>query len=534
MPLLFNPVSLFLIIVVLGHLLGKLKIKSFSLGSSSVLFAAIVFGHNGFVLPAHFQTLGLVLFIYAIGLQAGPGFIASLKHSGLTLSLGALATVALALFAALACGWMFSFDAGITAGLFAGAMTSTPGLAVAAETIAGGSVTAAYGVTYAFGVIAVILFIKLLPKLTRIDIPAEERALEKALAAQFPPITFRHLKITNDNLYEKRVKDIFLEQMSGVTITRLLREHGEVPILVNGNTVLKEGDRIRLVGHDNDLEKAQLYLGRESGQEIKFDSLLTNKRILVTNTQIVGKTLGSLNFRMVYDVQVDRITRNGFDIPAKAGLRLHMGDIFHVVGRKESVQNVQKQLGNNIETLYTANMISILTGILIGVVIGIVPIPVPGAGTFSLGITGGVLMAGLVFGHIKKTGAMVWHVPSTTNAFIRELGLLLFLSVVGTSAGATIVTTITAYGLKLVVSGLIVTLVPMAGAYILCRHKLKIEFLRTLGVLTGGMTSTPGLAAGTAVSETQYAATAYATVYPMALIGMILGTRILIWLLQTV
>lgn len=531
MTLLSNPVSLFLIIVVLGHLLGKLEVKNFSLGSSSVLFVAIGFGHFGFVLPAHFQMLGMVLFIYAIGLQAGPGFLPSLKENGLTLSIGALSMVGMALCIAVLCGWLFDFNTGMTTGLFAGAMTSTPGLAVAAETISDSSVTAAYGVTYILGVIAIILFIKLLPRLTRINIRDEEQALEKALAAQHPPVTFRHLKITNENLFGKQVKDIFLEQMSGVTITRLLRKEEAVPILVNGDTLLKKGDRIRLVGHEAELEKAQLYLGRESGQEIEFESMLARKRIIITNGDIVGKTLGSLNLRLVYDVQVDRITRNGFDIPAKAGLRLHMGDIFHVVGRKESVENVLKQLGNNIETLYTANMISILTGILVGVLVGMIPIPIPGTTRFNLGITGGVLVAGLVFGHVKKTGTMVWHVPSTTNAFVRELGLLLFLAVVGTASGASMVATISTHGLPLVISGLLVTLIPMITVFALCRKMLKIEFLRTLGVLAGGMTSTPGLAAGTAVSPTQYAATAYATVYPMALIGMILATRLLIWLL---
>lgn len=530
MALLSNPLFLFLIIVVSGHLLGRLKIKTFSLGSSSVLFTAIAFGHFGHVLPSHFQILGLVLFMYAIGLQAGPGFLSSLRQNGLALSMGALTVIVGALFIALICGWIFEFTPGVTAGLFAGAMTSTPGLAVAEETITDGTVTAAYGVTYAFGVIGVILFIKLLPKLTRMNIPAEEHALEEALAAQHPPITFRHLNITNANLIGKQVKDIFLEQMSGVTVTRLLRKEGDRPILVNGDTVFKKGDRIRIVGLEVDLDKAQMYIGTESAQEFKFDSFLTRKRIIITNGKIIGTTLGSLNLRAVYDVQVARITRNGFDIPARAGLRLNMGDIVHVVGRKESVKNVQGLLGDHIESLYTANMMSILTGILIGMLLGMVPITFPGMNSFSLGTTGGVLAAGLVFGHFKKTGPMIWHVPSTTNAFIRELGLLLFLAVVGTSAGATIVTTIKTFGLPLVASGLVVTLLPMAGAYVLCRRQLNVEFLRSIGVLAGGMTSTPGLATATAISKTQYAATAYATVYPMALIGMILATKVLIWI----
>lgn len=531
MNLLSNSVSLFLIIVVLGYLIGKIRLRNFSLGSSSVLFAAIVFGHLGYTLPFDFRMLGLVLFIYAIGLQAGPGFVSSLRQNGLALSTGALIIVAIAILMALICSRLFNFNQAITAGLFAGAMTSTPGLAVASETISDGAVTAAYGLTYVFGVMAVIVFFNLLPKISRINVETEEQELEKELKARYQPILYRHLKITNANLFGKQVKNIFLEQMSGVTITRLLRKTGNRPILANGETVLKKGDRIRLVGLSDDLDKAQLYLGRESEQEIEFESSLSHRRIIVTNSAIVGKTLGSINLRAVYDVQVDRITRNGFDIPAKSGVRLNMGDVFHVVGWEESVKNVQKLLGNNIESLYTANMISILTGILAGIGVGMIPIPIPGMGSFTLGITGGVLIAGLLFGHIKKTGPMVWYVPSTTNAFIRELGLLLFLAVVGTSAGASIVSTISAFGWPLIFSGLLVTILPLAGSYFLCRRALKIKFLRILGVLAGGTTSTPGLAASTAISKTQYAATAYATVYPMAMIGMILATKILIWIL---
>ena len=259
-----------------------------------------------------------------------------------------------------------------------------------------------------------------------------------------------------------------------------------------------------MVGLEADLEKAQLYIGR---------------------------TLRSLNLTAVYNVQVARITRNGFDLPAHANTRLNKGDILNVVGQQQSLENVKKHLGDNLRELYTASVISILAGILIGFLIGRFPIYLPGMGLFTMGTTGGVLAAGMVFGYLKKNGPVIWEIPVTANSFIRELGLMFFLATVGSSAGATILTTLRQFGLPLLAAGILTTLIPLATAFWACHRLLGIPFLRTLGVLTGGMTSTPGLATATTLSPAQYAATAYATVYPMAVIGMILFTKLLIWIL---
>jgi putative transport protein len=522
---------LLLIVIILGYMVGQLKFKSFSLDSSAIIFVGLVFGYMGYSLPSEIQTLGLVLFIYSIGLQAGPGFMSSLRHNGLKLSAGAACVVAAGFLTSLGCAMVFNFNDGIAAGLFAGALTSTPGLAVAVEMVDHSMAAAAYGVTYLFGVIGVILFIKLVPRIMRINITDEENRLDRELREGQPKVTFVHLEVTNPNLFEKTVKSIALNQIAPVTITRLLHKGAAEPVPVSGDTVLKKGDHIRVVGVQADLEKAKLYIGRAIDAEIAFNSRLVNKKIIISKNEIIGKTLHNLNLTAVYNVQVARITRNGFDIPAHATTRLNKGDILHVVGQKQSLENVKKHLGDNFMELYTASVISILSGILIGFFIGRLPIQLPGIGLFSLGTTGGVLVAGLVLGHLKKTGPLIWDIPVTSNNFIRELGLMFFLSTVGTSAGVTIIETLRQFGLPLLVAGALTTLIPLVVAFAVCHRLLDIRFLRTLGVITGGMTSTPGLATATALSNTQYASTAYATVYPVALIGMILFTKLLIWIL---
>ena len=241
MTLLHNPVFLLFIVISTGELVGFLKFKNFSLGSSAVIFSGLAFGHFGFTLPSVFQTLGLVLFIYSVGLQAGPGFLSSFKKQGLNLSLGATIIVVSGFLTTLICSWLGNFDAGIAAGLFSGSLTSTPGLAVAVEAIAESQAPAAYGLTYCFGVLGVIIFVRLLPKLMKVDLLAEEQMMKEALSREHPPIIYRHLEVTNPNIFGKSVNELSLNDMTHVIITRLLRPGASEPVIVYGDTILQQG-----------------------------------------------------------------------------------------------------------------------------------------------------------------------------------------------------------------------------------------------------------------------------------------------------
>lgn len=531
MTLLHNQIFLLLLIIILGDLLGKLRLKGLSLGPSAIIFVALAFGHFGVTLPHGIQTIGLAMFIYAVGLQAGPGFASSFRSHGLAMALAVIAMALTGMLVTLACCRLFGFDAGTGAGLLAGAMTSTPALAAAVEVVGHSQAPAAYGVTYGFGVVGVALAIKLLPKLLRVDLKQEEQRLADDLAQVNPPITFRHIEVSNPNLFGKRIDQLFLREMAPVTITRLLRRGAEEPVLVSAETVLQEGDHLRVVGRIDDLEKAALFIGQQIEGEISFERMLTKKSIVVSKRRFVGTTLGYFNFRETFNIQVARITRNGIDLLPDANTRLHLGDVVHVVGDERALRNVSKMLGNDLKATYDISLLPILVGLLLGFLLGRLTIPLPLIGPLTLGTTGGTLLAGLLLGARYQTGPLIWDLPAAGNRLIRDLGLALFMATVGTSAGASFVATLQESGLALLFSGMLVTLLAVAVGAALGYFLLRIRFLRLLGSLVGGMTSASGLAAAGSLSPTTYAPAAYATVYPVALIGKILAVKILLFLL---
>lgn len=527
-----NSVFLLFAIIIIGEAFGHIKIKSFSLGSAGIIFVAMVFGHFGYNLPQEFQTLGLVLFIYSVAVSAGPGFFTSFKKQGVELAVGGVIIIAAAAFMTVLACWLFDFDASTGAGLFAGSLTSSPGLAVAVEAVEGNA-AAAYGVTYAGGIIGVILFMNLLPKVLRINMKSEEEQLDKERTENNPPYTFHHVEVTNANLFGKKVVDLKLKEIAPVVLTRLLRKGAKSPELVDGETVLREGDTVRIAGREYDLARIEMFLGKPVEGEIAFNRVLTKKSIVVSKQSSAGSTLGFLNLRETFGVQATRITRNGIDLPASSTLKLHLGDIIHAVGEEDALKNVSKILGNDMKQTYRVSLLPILIGLVAGFLLGKIPFNLPLVGQFSLGVTGGVLVSGLVLGHLYKTGPFIWEMPDTANAFIRELGLMFFLATVGTKTGATIVATIASQGAVLVTAGIFVTLVPMIIYVAVSRYLQKIPFLKMLGVLSGGMTSTPGLAVVNSYTASPYPSSAYATVYPVGLIGMILGTKLLVYLLQS-
>lgn len=530
MGLLDNPIFLVLLIIILGDLLGKIRVWKISLGPAAIIFVALAFGHFGHTLPHGIQTIGLAIFIYAVGLQAGPGFISSFRSHGLAMAATVLGMAATGTLVTWLCCKLFGFDAGTGAGLLAGAMTSTPSLAAAVEVVGIGKAPAAYGLTYGFGVVGVAVFIRLLPRLLHRDIAAEEAKLGAELMAIHPPISFHHVEVSNPNLFGKKVSEIFLKNIAPVSITRLLRRDATEPVLVGGDTELQEGDRLRVVGRLADLEKVELFIGRKIEGEIAFDRVLTKKSIVVSKRQFAGTTLGYFNFRETFNVQIARITRSGIDLPAQAHTRLHLGDVLHAVGDERSLRNISRMLGNDLKAAWEINLLPILVGLLAGFLLGQVTVPLPLVGHFTLGTTGGTLIVGLLLGARYQTGPLIWDIPDAGNRLIRDLGLALFLAAVGTSAGVSFADTLHNHGLPLLFSGILVTLLPVAVGALLGLYLLRIRFLRLLGTLVGGMTSASGLTSAQTLSTTGYAPAAYATVYPVALLGKILAVKLLLLL----
>lgn len=531
MTLLHNQIFLLLLIIVLGELFGKLRLWNISLGPSAIIFVALAFGHFGVTLPAGIQTVGLAMFIYAVGLQAGPGFVSSFRSHGLAMALTVIVMALTGTLVTLICCRLFGFDAGTGAGLLSGAMTSTPSLAAAVEVVGHSRAPAAYGVTYGFGVIGVALAIKLLPSLLRINLINEEQSLADELAQTNPPITYHHIEVNNPNLFGKRIDQIFLKEIAPVIITRLLRQSATEPVLVSAETELHEGDHLRVVGRPADLQKVELFIGKPVDGEIAFERLLIKKSIVISKRGFVGSTIGYFNFREAFNVQVARITRNGIDLVPGPHTRLHLGDVLHAVGDERALRNISRMLGNDLKSTYDISLLPILVGLLFGFLLGRLTLPLPLVGPLTLGTTGGTLLAGLLLGARYQTGPLIWDVPAAGNRLIRDLGLALFLASVGTSAGSSFVATLQERGLTLLFSGAMVTLLPVVFGAALGLWVLRIRFLRLLGVLVGGMTSASGLASAGTLSSTNYAPAAYATVYPVALISKILAVKILLLVL---
>lgn len=515
--------ALFVIIAV-GIILGKIKIAGMKFGSSAVIFVALAFGHFGIVISPIYQQIGLILFIYSIGIQAGPGFFSAFKSDGFQLiTVASVLVISASLMAAIS-SFAFDIDMNIAVGLLSGALTSTPGLAASIETTGSDLASIGYGIAYPFGVIGVIIFMNLVPKLLKIDIKQCEIDYESQLKSEHPDIIHSHFVVENSNIFDKNIFQLQLRKMTGATISRV--KHGDEVVIPNKDTILHENDLVRAVGTKEALGKVQLLVGKATQKELKLNKHSEIQWMVVSNKQIVNKSLSQLNLFANYNANITRIRRSGIDILPKPTSMIRYGDKIQVACRG-NMNAVNKLFGNEKSKLMEADIFPIATGIVLGILLGLVPINLPGGISISLGLTGGILLTALSLSYLGKTGSIVWTISSSSNQMLRQLGLLFFLASVGTNAGTTLLSTINEYGAKLFAVGALVTIVPMIIALIFGRIIFKINFITLLGALTGGMTSTPGLTSIESITKSDAANVSYATVYPVAMVVLIICIHIL-------
>ncbi len=511
-------------IVALGFLVGDIKIKGVSLDVSAVIFVALLFGHFGIIIPQSLSDFGMVLFIFTIGMQAGPGFFASFQAKGKTLVILALVIVFSATFVAVILQQIFDFSASETAGLLTGALTSTPGLATAKE-LCGDSTAVAYGIAYPFGVIGVILFVKLFPRISRIDLSKVERDREKAKLNEFPKVLNGTFRVTNSNISGQTLSQLRVRAMTGAVISRISK--GDASILPSADTILNEGDLIRAVGSAQSLDKMQILVGERVESDLPLSKSMERFNGLVTNKKVVNMSLMQLNLQQSFNCTVTRVRRSGIDISPTPDLTLKYGDKLTVIGPGENTEELLKLIGNDKKELSDTDFLPIALGIIMGVLFGKLSLSFGGGFTFSLGLTGGILLVSLLLSAKGKTGNIIWTMSASSTHLLRQLGLLLFLAGVGTSAGTTMVESFMDNGLTMFVSGIAITLIPMVVAALVSKYFLKIEILDLLGVVTGGMTSTPGLAAADSLTSSSAPSIAYATVYPVAMVFLIICVQLI-------
>jgi len=512
-------------IIAIGFAIGRIRIRGVSLDISAVIFVALLFGHYGVIIPEEFQEVGLVLFIFTVGLQAGPGFFQSFRSQGASLVIVAILLVSLAAGTTIGTAWLFGIDYHLAVGLFTGALTSTPGLAAAIDSSGSALAPIGYGIAYPFGVIGVILFVRLLPWMLNVRVDKAEKDIEMQLLKIYPEICNSHFVVENDNINGKTIGELKVRSMTGASISRVLTEGRAMT--PSPGTVLLKGDLVRAVGSREALEKVRLLIGSFSDQEIPLGEDYEIQSILVTNREVVNKSIGQLNLFSNYNATITRIRRSGIDIVPTENFHLRFGDKLLIASNKENIKAVSAIFGNQKKKLSDTNMFPIAAGIVLGILAGRLRISFSEELTFSPGLAGGVLLVALILGNLGKTGPVIWSMSSSANQLLRQLGLLFFLAAVGTHAGEHMVETFMNYGVHLFYAGIIITLLPMIISALVAHYLLKINLLSLFGTLTGGMTSTPGLAAIDSITGSNAPQIAYATVYPVAMVLLIIFVQIL-------
>ena len=525
MDILSNPTFVLFAILFVGLAFGNITIKGISLGSSGVLFAALVAGHFGLRVPAGLTDIGTALFVYCVGLGVGNRFFAALRSRGKNLVLLSALVVGAAWLTAWGLGALLGMDAGLTAGLFAGACTSTPALAAAME--APGSqadvVNIGYAVAYPFGVVGVVLFVQLLPRLLR------AQAEESPAAGQADPhkILARVVQVTHPGAPGENIGAFVTGRHMRCRITRVVQ--GERLIPLRKADTFAAGMQVLMVGEREDLEHDAGLLGHILRDADQHPRTFTDEtaELIALSKSMCNKTLRELDTLGNFGIVVSRITRLGATFVPTADTEIIRNDVLRVVGTPSSIAAFKQYCGHRSTALNTADILSLMGGLVLGILLGQTRLSLGGSGSFSLGMAGGPLVVALILGHFGKVGPIVGYMPRPTRLLVMELGLILFLAGAGVKGGSSLVATLQSQGLTLFLAGVGITLVPMLVAFLMARRVLKMELMEALGGICGSMTSTPALGAITAKTDRQEPVIAYSTAYPAALILMTILAKLL-------
>ena len=539
---------LYAIVISVGVLLGKVKVGGISLGVTFVLFAGIVAGHVGFTAPkpilTFVQDFGLILFVFCIGLQVGPGFFESFKRGGVTLNVLSTVTIFLNVLVMFACYYIF-FDTSdinnlpMMVGTLYGAVTNTPGLGAANEamtTVFGHlpvpQIANGYACAYPLGVVGIIGATIAIRYITRTKLEEEENKLNEAEAdnTQVKPKSMT-LLVSNAYLAGRSLQQITEFLNRDIVCTRL--HHGDEVITPRRDTVFSVGDQVLLVCAEADAEAIKAFISPEieTDWEVEDDKTpMISKRVVITNPKMNGKTLGKMHFSSVYGVNITRITRQGMDLFASRNHHFHVGDRIMVVGREDNVNRVAELMGNSVKRLDAPNIATIFIGIFVGILFGSIPFSIPGMPVpLKLGIAGGPLIIAILIGRFGYRFKLVTYTTTSANMMLREMGLALFLASVGIKAGAGFwETVVQGDGLKYVYTGFLITIIPILIIGTIARLKFKFNYFTIMGMLAGTYTDPPALAYANSICSKEAPAVGYSTVYPLSMFLRIFVAQIVV------
>ncbi|EIZ6391408.1 TPA: putative transporter [Escherichia coli] len=538
-------VSILALVAVVGLFIGNVKFRGIGLGIGGVLFGGIIVGHfvsqAGMTLSSDMlhviQEFGLILFVYTIGIQVGPGFFASLRVSGLRLNLFAVLIVIIGGLVTAILHKLFDIPLPVVLGIFSGAVTNTPALGAGQQILRDlgtpmemvDQMGMSYAMAYPFGICGILFTMWMLRVIFRVNVETEAQQHESSRTNGGALIKTINIRVENPNLHDLAIKDVPILNGDKIICSRLKRE--ETLKVPSPDTIIQLGDLLHLVGQPADLHNAQLVIGQEVDTSLSTKGTdLRVERVVVTNENVLGKRIRDLHFKERNDVVISRLNRAGVELVASGDISLQFGDILNLVGRPSAIDAVANVLGNAQQKLQQVQMLPVFIGIGLGVLLGSIPVFVPGfPAALKLGLAGGPLIMALILGRIGSIGKLYWFMPPSANLALRELGIVLFLSVVGLKSGGDFVNTlVNGEGLSWIGYGALITAVPLITVGILARMLAKMNYLTMCGMLAGSMTDPPALAFANNLHPTSGAAAlSYATVYPLVMFLRIITPQLL-------
>lgn len=540
-----HTILIYSFVIAIGIALGKVKIYGISLGITFVLFAGIFVGHFGFKVNHEMlefiKEFGLILFVFSIGLQVGPGFFESFKKGGITLNLLALSVVLLGGLTTLMIHFITGMSLPVMVGVMSGAVTNTPGLGAAQQALKQvcenmpeseiPNIGLGYAVAYPFGVVGIIMTMLIIKKMGKVEIKKELYDFEQS---QFPDDELPEkicVSVTNSAFNGKSISDISQLYEFKFVISRIL--HSGEYFSANADNKVYENDFLLIVCKKQYINKLISDFGGKADLNIFSESdVLKSKQVLVTNSQVIGKDLGSLKLRNKYNINITRVYRSGIELVASPKLRLQMGDKLTVVGDETAIDKVALIIGNSLKRINEPNLIPIFIGILLGIILGSIPITFPGIpNPLKLGLAGGPLIVAILISKFGYKFSMVSYTTPSANLMLREIGIVLFLASVGIKSGEKFIPTLTSGdGFIWMAYGTLITLVPIIITGFFARFFMKKNFFEICGLLSGSMTDPPALAYANSIAQNEAPAIAYATVYPLVMFMRILVAQMLILL----
>lgn len=546
-----HTILLFAFVIAVGLILGKFKIKGVTIGSTWILFVGIILSHFGFsgdpTIVSFMKDFGLILFVFSMGLQVGPGFFQSFRKGGVGMNLMAALLVFLSALTALCIHWCTGESLVTMVGVMSGAVTNTPGLGAAQQALsdamtsggasaqavsdASSTLASSYAVAYPLGVLGVIMLLMIFKTVFKVNLNKEKDVIEHFSSDTASIARRMHCEVENPAIFGHSLHDIVGDLKDKFVVSRIMRD-GIISI-PGPDTLLLKGDKLLIVTTQSNVETVRIIFGEEIpmhlGDWLKKDETLLSRRLSITKSSLTGKRLRDLNIRAVFGVSVTRVLRSGLELVATPDLRLQMGDSIKVVGTMEGIDAVAKLVGNAPESLRRPNLVPIFLGIAVGVVFGSLPINFPGIPQpVKLGLAGGPLIIAILLGYFGPRLKITTYTTLSANKMIREIGISFFLAAVGLGAGETFVASLLDGGFWWILYGAIITIVPVLIVGLVARLVLKYNFYRICGLISGGTTDPAALSFAQDAYGTDYSSVNYATVYPLTMFLRVLVAQLLI------